>query len=89
MSNKEKANTPPVLTEAEKIWNEIKDKEINMFSLPYRKVSDFCQPSLVDPSRCFLLFRASAVLPSLEATLGDAFECTAADKYIIVARKAK
>lgn len=77
------------LTEAEKIWNEIKDKDIQMFSLPVQKVASFCQPVLIDPSRCFLLFKASAVLPMLEETLGENYECSAADKYIIVSRKVK
>lgn len=74
---------------AEEIWTDIKDKEIQMFSLPGQKVSDYCGPVLIDPSRCFLLFKASAVLPSLEAAVGSGYECYAAGKYIIVARKPK
>jgi hypothetical protein len=87
VSKPETASAP--LTVAEQIWEEIKDKEILMFSLPSQKISNFCQPVLIDPSRCFLLFKASSVLPSLEEAVGKNYECSAADKYIIVARKPK
>lgn len=93
MSN-EKNQTPvapavPSLSNAEKIWSEIKDKEIFMFALPGKKVSDFCQPVMIDPSRCFLIFRASSVLPSLEEVIGKEYVCEAVDKYIVITRKSK
>jgi hypothetical protein len=78
---------PP--TVAEQIWSEIKDKDILMFALPAQKVSNFCQPVPIDPSRCFLVAKATAALPSLEAAVGPEYECTMADKYIIIARKLK
>lgn len=89
MSEKEKNTQPPAatLSEADKIWNEIKDKEIDMFSLPGQKVSDFCHQVPIDPSRCFLIFKASSVLPSLETAIGNKYECSSAEKYIIVSRK--
>jgi hypothetical protein len=76
-------------TEGEKIWSEIKDKEINMFSLPSQRVSDCCSPVLIDPSRCFLLFRASATLPALETAIGNKYECNIEHKYIVVSRNTK
>ncbi len=80
------ATTP---TQAEQIWNEIKDKEIHMFSLPSQTVAKHCAPVLIDPSRCFLLFKASATLPALETAIGTDYECNIEHKYIVVSRKAK
>ena len=84
-------NTPPAAppTVAEQIWTEIKDKDILMFALPVQKVSNYCQPVPVDPSRCFLVCKASAALPALEEAIGKEYELTQADKYIIVTRKPK
>lgn len=87
--NKSTTATGIQLTVGEQIWAEIKDKEILMFAIPGRKVSDFCQPVPLDPSRCFLLSKASATLPALEEAVGKDFECTVADKYIVVTRKPK
>lgn len=85
MTNKVQDNTPK--TVAEEIWNEIKDKEIHMFALPNQRISDYCQPFPIEPSRCFLFFKASAVLPALETAIGKNYECEAVDKYIVVKRK--
>lgn len=89
--NDTKVSSQPVqpATVAEQIWSEIKDKEILMFSLPSQKISDFCVPTPIEPSRCFLLSKASSVLPSIEVALGKDYEVSVADKYIIVSRKIK
>jgi len=76
-------------TVAEQIWAEIKDKEILMFALPGQKIVDYCAPVPIDPMRCFLLSKASATLPALEEAVGKEYECTSAEKYIIVSRKPK
>jgi hypothetical protein len=74
------------LTESAKIWNEIKDRSISMFALPAQKVSDYCQPVEIDKTRCFLLHKAAAVIPSLEAALGKDFTLEAVDKYLVITR---
>jgi hypothetical protein len=76
-------------TEAGKIWEEIKSKPLAMFSLPSQIVSDYCQPAKIDKNRCFLIHRAAAVIPSLEAAIGAGFTVETADKYIIVSRAVK
>lgn len=78
-----------VQTEADKIWDEIKDKELSLFTLPGQKVMSICQPVPLDPSRCFLLFKASATLPALEDAFGKEYVFEAMDKYIVVSRKPK
>lgn len=79
------AVVPP--TEADLIWNEIKNKPILMFSLPGQKVADYCRPTPVDPTRCFLIYKAGSVVPAIEDAIGTKFECQAVDKYVIVSRK--
>jgi hypothetical protein len=74
-------------TEAEQIWNEIKDKEIHMFSLPSQRICDHCTPVMLEPSKCWLTFKASATLPALETAVGDKYECNVVKNYITVARK--
>lgn len=85
----ENKNVKQVPSVAEQIWTEIMNKDILMFALPGRKVADFCQPVLIEPSRCFLLAKASSVLPSLEEAIGKDYECSSVDKYIVITRKAK
>lgn len=80
-------SAPP--TVAEQIWSEIRSKEILMFALPGQKVADFCTPVPIDPMRCFLVAKATATLPALEEAIGPDYECTSAEKYIIIARKSK
>lgn len=72
--------------EAEKIWNEIKDKEIEMFALPNQTVSQHCTPFPVEPSKLYLTIRSSAVLPSLEAACGSGYVVEMADRFVIVKR---
>lgn len=72
--------------ESEKIWNEIKDKEILMFALPNQLVFHYCSPIVVEPSKCYLKSTASSVLPALETALGRNYTVELMDKYIVVAR---
>ncbi len=74
------------VTQADKIWTEIKDKNIQMFALPIQKVSDYCAPIPVEPTRLFLTYKVSAVLPALEEALGQAFKIEQADKFLIVSK---
>jgi hypothetical protein len=57
-------------TGAEQIWDEIRGLQLDMFGLPFQTVEMYLTFTPVDPSRCFMTSRASAVLPSLEAALG-------------------
>lgn len=73
--------------EADKIWKEIKDKPLQMFALTGQKVSDYCNPVNIEPNRCFLLYKASSVIPALEEAIGTKFNCEAMYKYVVVSRK--
>lgn len=76
-------------TEAGKIWNEIKDKNIEMFALPNQKINQYCQPRLVEPTKLYLITNATSVLPSLEAAVGKDYSVELAGKYLIVSRSIK
>lgn len=73
-------------TEAGAIWNEIKDKPIEMFALPGQIVCMHCHPLSVEPNRLYLTTNSTAVLPSLENALGRNFIVERADRFVIVSR---
>lgn len=81
--------TPPAapsVSEADKIWSEIRFRPIEMFALPNQVVEQHCTPFAADPNKLFLTTRSTAVLPSLEAACGKDFVVELADKFIIVTR---
>jgi hypothetical protein len=80
---------PPVKTEAQKIWDEIKDRPIEMFGLPGQVVAMHAVPVTVEPTKLYLVTRSTATLPSLEAAIGDKYTVELADKFVIVARNTK
>jgi hypothetical protein len=83
----EPVDVVPSLSTSEKIWNEIKNKEINLFSLPSKCIADYCTPAPLDPNRCFLVAKASATLPALEEAIGGEYVCERMEKYIVISRK--
>jgi hypothetical protein len=74
------------MTTAEQIWEEIKDRGIDIFALPEQKVNHYCSPVKIDPSKCYLQFKVGAVLPALEVALGSKYLVEMNNKYITVAR---
>lgn len=76
----------PNVSEADKIWAEIRFRPIDMFGLPNQIVEQHVTPFPADPNKLFLTTRSTAVLPSLEATLGKEFVVELADKFLIVTR---
>lgn len=73
-------------TVAGDIWNEIKDKPIEMFALPNQVVSMHAHPINIEPSRLYLTLNSTSVLPSLETAIGKKYTVELADKFVIVAR---
>lgn len=73
-------------TEASKIWNEIKDKDILMFALPGQKVSHYCTPVVVEPTKLYLLVTATSVTPALETAIGNKYSVDLVNKYTVVSR---
>ena len=73
-------------TEAGKIWNEIKNKKIEMFALPDQIVEKYCHLISIEPSKLYVIPSAPSVLPALETALGSKYTVSLAEKYLIVAR---
>jgi|ERR1700723_1393699 len=59
-------------TEAGRMWNDIKDREILMFALPNQRVSQHASPVLIDTEKLYLVLQSTAALPSLEEAIGKA-----------------
>lgn len=89
MEPKEKTETTTVLTEADKLWNQIKDLKIEMFALPDQTVSKYCIKAVVEPSKLYLLSNVGAFLPALEMALNNKYLVETMDKYIVVSKKSK
>jgi hypothetical protein len=75
------------VTEAEKIWNEIVDCQLEMFSLPDQTVRKYCSPVTIEPSKLYITASVQAVVPALETAIGKKFDIEMATKYIIISRK--
>lgn len=71
-------------TNADKIWEEIKGKQLNMFALPGQVVSSYCTPTTVEPSKVYLTYTVSAVLPALEVALGPSYKVEQAGRFLTV-----
>ena len=82
-------DTDILLSEADKIWSEIKNKEILMFALPSQTVANYCTPATVEPSKLYLLATAGSVLPALELAIGSEYKVNVVTKYLTVERSVK
>jgi hypothetical protein len=80
---------PPAKSEADKIWDEIKNLSIQMFGLPEQYVLQHVTPISVEPSALYVTIRSTATLPSLEAAIAPAFMVELADKFVIIKRAPK
>ncbi len=73
-------------TEAGDIWNEIKDKPIEMFALPGQQVHMHVHPVNIEPSKLYLVLNSTSVLPSLETAIGKDYVVELINKYVSVSR---
>lgn len=73
-------------TEAQKMWDEIKDLPIQMFGLPGQTVAMHANPIWIEPSKLYLTIRSTATLPSLEETIKGRFNVELVDKFVVVTR---
>lgn len=71
-------------TQADKIWSEIKDLTINLYSLPNQKVSAYCSVLPISDKDLYLTSTVNAFLPALEASIGPKYLVELQDKYICV-----
>lgn len=73
-------------TVAGEIWGEIQNLDIEMFALPNQKVHMHCHPINIEPNKLYLLTNSSAVLPSLEVSVGKKFAVELVDKFVVVSK---
>lgn len=74
-------------TEADKIWKEIRNKELEMFSLSGQTVEKYYKPIQVEPSKLYGTITVQSVIPALESALSSKFDIEFGPKYIIISRK--
>jgi len=81
---------PKEVSEAAKMWEEIKKRPMEAFGLANQRVSDHVQMFVGGPDTdLYVKLAAPALLPSLEATLGNQFEVEALEGFVIIRRSAK
>lgn len=78
---------PSIFLESKKMWEEVKDVQLNMFALPDQKVSQYCQEVTVEPGKLYVLIKVSSVLTALEDALGKKFNIQPVGKYVVITRK--
>ena|ERR1700733_11198166 len=83
--------SPSPMSVADQIWNDIKDREVMMFSIPNQYLSMYCDPISLDPSKCFLKYKVSAVIPAVEEAIGanrenSKYNLEVQKDYIIISR---
>lgn len=76
-------------TEADKIWDTIKDRTISVFSLPSQKISEHVINLNVPGEVLLVKLSSSAVLPVLEQVICDKYVIAPSDKgtYYVIQNK--
>ncbi len=64
-------------------WDAIKDRDIDVFAMQ-SKVHKFCSFVDIDETKCYVSYKAGAVLPALETVLGDKFTVSLVEKYLLI-----
>lgn len=74
------------MTKSDQIWNDIKDKNVVMFSLPSQKVEALCKRVDIDPERCFLSYSIPSFVIALEQALSkdNKYKLEQINKYIVI-----
>lgn len=69
---------------SQQLWNEIKEKSINVFAME-STVEKYFKRLDIDDKKCYLECKASAALPALETALGEKFSVSLAENnYVLV-----
>lgn len=83
---------PPVtvtLTESQVIWEEVRNRPIQMFGLPSQTIDQHCTVVPIEPTALYVSIRSSATLPSLEAAVAPEFTVELVDKFVVIRRVPK
>lgn len=75
-------------SEADEIWEEIKDKSVEMFSLPNKKIEDFVERLKIPGAVLYLRPTAPAIIAAIGPAIGDKYEVNTTEKnYLQIVRK--
>lgn len=74
-------------TEADRIWDEIKDVSINVFGADGQAVNQYVKKLDLPGTSLYVKLTAGAVLPALETAIGRLFTVVLHDGYVMVTRK--
>ncbi len=74
---------------ADEIWADIGNRQISLFGLPPKPVSEYCVPTKIEPTKLYLKHnpRMGSLISALEDAFGSKYTFDRADIYITVARK--
>ena len=72
---------------ADEIWIEIKSTDIQAFGLPGQTIDKYCAPIPVEPTKLYLKYTMSTVVPFMIEKLGSKYDINLDGLYITVARK--
>lgn len=84
MTQENKQSEQDPITVAGKIWAEIKDKSVEMFSLPAKPLREYAKMVPIEPSKLYLSYTIPALLPALEPVLGTKYKIDLVDKYLVI-----
>jgi hypothetical protein len=73
-------------TLTQKIWDDIRNVKLNMFSLNNQFVHGYYKPLFVEPNRLYLVgaTTATAALPALEEAISPRYQVEQAERFVIV-----
>ena len=79
----------PIKTAAMAIWDDIKDRQLEMFGLPGQTVAKYCSPVFAHPEKLYLNYKVGAVLSALETAFKNKYDIEQAEKFITVRAKSQ
>lgn len=74
---------------ADQIWEDLAGRELPLFAIPGKTVSDYCERIDIAPSKVHLRLRASAALSMLEEQFGKKYDIAMGTMYCEISKKAQ
>ena len=82
--SRSQVSSEQVESASDKIWEHIKNVQLDLFSLPNQFVNKHCTPTTVEPSKLYLTLSTPAVLPALEEALKGHYSVYLLEKWTVV-----
>ena len=75
------------LSFCENLWLAIKNQELDLFGLKGQLVDKYFTYKFADDKNLYLENKVSAAVPALETLIGNDFEVTVEERYVVVKKK--